>query len=130
MLTLLDLSRNNLTGSLPRTLVHLEYLTALQLSSNMLSGELPAEIFYLKQLSTIDLSATDITGEIPDTIGCGTAAAVTRPCTGCCGLGAAAAAQPQQGMRRSWGAVAHALARCLALRPMPAATTPAGTPQA
>jgi Leucine-rich repeat (LRR) protein len=57
----LDLSHNNLTGSLQAEIRHLQNLKVLDLSHNQFTG-VPAEIGQLKNLEVLDLSHNHITG--------------------------------------------------------------------
>ncbi|KAK9267643.1 hypothetical protein L1049_010074 [Liquidambar formosana] len=59
----LDLSYNNLTGQIPRTLFNMSSLTNLFLGNNSLSGTLPSEKGY--QLQNIDLSYNELSGSFP-----------------------------------------------------------------
>lgn len=72
--TNLNLSSNNLSGSLPREVGALVSLTQLNLSGdNTLTGVLPPEIGNLTALSILNLSRTapggGLTGVVPETIG-------------------------------------------------------------
>ena len=62
-LTSLDLSDNQLTGSIP-TMSGLSSLTTLNLSDNQLSGSIPA-LSGLSSLTTLDLSDNQLSGSIP-----------------------------------------------------------------
>jgi hypothetical protein len=64
----LDLSNNNLNGSLPISLNELGGLVTLNLSSNRLSGEIPS-IVNLKQLQSFDVSHNSLAGTIPSLTG-------------------------------------------------------------
>ena len=57
----LDLSNNNLTGSLQAEIRHLQQLKVLDMSGNKFTG-VPAEIGQLKNLETLNLSNNLITG--------------------------------------------------------------------
>ena len=67
--TLLELSRRGLTGSLPPDLDGLDNLAILYLSSNRLTGEIPAELGNLSNLGVLYLHLNQIFGEIPPEIG-------------------------------------------------------------
>ncbi|XP_021771418.1 receptor-like protein 12 [Chenopodium quinoa] len=62
----IDLSHNELTGSLPSTMniSKLSSLTTLYLGKNMLVGEVPAWLFSLKSLDTINLSFNNFRGSV------------------------------------------------------------------
>ena len=60
-LVTLNLSHNELQGSLPGEIRHLQNLKTLDLSDNNFTG-VPAEIGQLKQLEVLDLSNNSITG--------------------------------------------------------------------
>ncbi|GJV94757.1 putative non-specific serine/threonine protein kinase [Tanacetum coccineum] len=93
-LSVLDLSRNRLTGEIPKCVSNIEYLTMILFSSNMLSGdissflgrlpallmwlqlndnnftgELSQEFAYLTELNVLDLGENKISGTIPEWIG-------------------------------------------------------------
>ncbi|KAK9067251.1 hypothetical protein SSX86_014577 [Deinandra increscens subsp. villosa] len=62
----LDLSGNNLTGSIPSELcTWLPYIVDLDLSSNQLTGEIPASLGNCKFLNSINLSDNQLSGNIP-----------------------------------------------------------------
>ena len=65
----LNLSNNNLQGSLPSEIAYLEHLTQLRLSDNNLSGQIPPELFSLSQLKYLYLGRNCLTGKIPSEIG-------------------------------------------------------------
>jgi hypothetical protein len=66
----IDLGWNTLIGSIPRTklgqLVSLEYL---DISSNDLTGTIPTELGQLVSLEYLDISSNDLTGTIPTELG-------------------------------------------------------------
>ncbi|XP_022764254.1 probable LRR receptor-like serine/threonine-protein kinase At3g47570 [Durio zibethinus] len=67
----LDLSNNNLSGSIPpELLAGLSSLSiALDLSSNHLTGVLPTEVGNLKVLGALDVSRNMLSGVLPSTLG-------------------------------------------------------------
>ena len=65
----LDLSRNNLSGSIPAEIGNLNNLTVLNLDSNNLSGSIPAEIGNLDNLTYLYLGFNNLSGSIPAEIG-------------------------------------------------------------
>uniref|UniRef100_A0A0E0MGC6 non-specific serine/threonine protein kinase n=1 Tax=Oryza punctata TaxID=4537 RepID=A0A0E0MGC6_ORYPU len=68
-LRVLDLSYNNLTGSVPRSMGNFAGLDTLDLSFNNLTGLVPAGEGYFAGLSTLVLSENFLTGQIPEEIG-------------------------------------------------------------
>lgn len=67
-LEFLDLSINNLTGSIPSGVFKLKNLSEVYLHSNSLSGEIPQAVESLN-LKFIDLSANNLRGKIPNDFG-------------------------------------------------------------
>ncbi|WCJ44472.1 Leucine-rich repeat receptor-like protein kinase family protein [Euphorbia peplus] len=65
-LVLLNLSRNNLTGSIPE---QPNGLSELDLSYNMLHGQIPEHLSTLRGLERLDLSHNDLSGSIPESFG-------------------------------------------------------------
>jgi Leucine-rich repeat (LRR) protein len=65
----LDLSANNLQGSIPLEIGTLSKLTYLDLSNNDLSGELPLSLTNLTQLVIFNISGNQINGLIPQRLG-------------------------------------------------------------
>ncbi|OWM69515.1 hypothetical protein CDL15_Pgr013976 [Punica granatum] len=61
----LDLSCNNLSGSIPLQLGNLSDIRSLNLSYNHLSGSIPVTISNLDQIECLDLSHNNLSGEIP-----------------------------------------------------------------
>ena len=66
VLNTLDLSDNGLTGSIPEDLEHVHDLYVLNLSENSLTGSIPEDVGHLHQLRTLDLSHNSLTGSIPE----------------------------------------------------------------
>ncbi|GLU07119.1 hypothetical protein SLE2022_240900 [Rubroshorea leprosula] len=64
----IDLSCNNLTGSLPSELGLLRGLYMLNLSHNEIFGEIPTSISSMSTLESLDLSFNSLSGEIPTTL--------------------------------------------------------------
>jgi Leucine-rich repeat (LRR) protein len=64
-LTVLGLSENALTGSIPSTLGALTALTALDLSANQLTGPIPTEMGALTAMTVMWLHDNALTGTIP-----------------------------------------------------------------
>ncbi|KAL9995702.1 putative non-specific serine/threonine protein kinase [Helianthus debilis subsp. tardiflorus] len=65
LVTLLDLSSNNLSGQIPSELTTLHKLKSLNLSRNQLTGEIPNKIGDMKSLESLDLSVNYLSGELP-----------------------------------------------------------------
>ncbi|XP_038697100.1 receptor-like protein 15 [Tripterygium wilfordii] len=61
----LDLSRNSLSGKLPRWIANMSKLWALVLSNNHFEGPIPQEFCRLENLKFLDLSDNDLSGFIP-----------------------------------------------------------------
>ncbi len=67
--TALDLSRNNLTGTMPAELGNLSSLTNLSLVYNQLTGAIPTELGSLSNLMRLYLTGNQLTGAIPPELG-------------------------------------------------------------
>jgi len=65
----LDLSNNELTGSIPQEIWSLKYLEVLCLSKNQLIGEIPPEIGNIPNLRVLELYHNNLTGSIPKEMG-------------------------------------------------------------
>lgn len=61
-----DLSKNSLSGSLPRDIGNMVELKLLNLATNDFSGELPSELNKLNKLEYLDLSGNKFKGAIPE----------------------------------------------------------------
>lgn len=68
LMNVIDLSNNNLSGSVPLEMYMLTGIQSLNLSHNMLSGTIPKEIDNLEPLESFDLSRNLFSGEIPQTM--------------------------------------------------------------
>ncbi|KAF7147033.1 hypothetical protein RHSIM_Rhsim03G0185100 [Rhododendron simsii] len=64
----MDLSRNNLVGSIPKEITNLSGLHGLNLSHNNLTGKIPEKIGGLKSLESLDFSENQLSGIIPPSI--------------------------------------------------------------
>ncbi|CAJ2658757.1 unnamed protein product [Trifolium pratense] len=63
--SIIDLSKNNLSGEIPEKITQLIHLGALNLSWNHLTGDIPNNIGSLKDLESLDLSHNHLSGPIP-----------------------------------------------------------------
>ncbi|KAL1298129.1 hypothetical protein HN51_026603 [Arachis hypogaea] len=68
LIRMVDLSSNNLTGTMSPQLFSLSQLHFLNLSHNRLTGTIPKEIGNMTQLESLDLSKNELTGEIPESM--------------------------------------------------------------
>ena len=64
-----NLSANNLVGTIPSSIGYLTHLRRLQLDYNRLAGSIPREIAYLAPLETLDVSGNSLAGSIPPELG-------------------------------------------------------------
>ncbi|XP_070676777.1 receptor-like protein 7 [Malus domestica] len=65
VLTLIDFSCNNFSGSIPKEMGALKSLYFLNLSSNAFTGEIPSSFGNMRQLESLDLSHNKLSGQIP-----------------------------------------------------------------
>ncbi|KAL8466902.1 hypothetical protein ACS0TY_035830 [Phlomoides rotata] len=65
LVTDINLSKNNLSGDIPKELTRLVELRSLNLSRNRLTGLIPDGIADMKQLESLDLSRNSVSGQIP-----------------------------------------------------------------
>ncbi|XP_050143363.1 putative receptor like protein 25 [Malus sylvestris] len=65
VLTLIDFSCNNFSGSIPKEVGALKSLYFLNLSSNAFTGEIPSSFGNMRQLESLDLSQNKLSGQIP-----------------------------------------------------------------
>ena len=65
----LDLSSNDLSGSIPPELGNLTNLESLHLSGNQLTGSIPPALGSLTNLGYLNLSGNDLSGSIPPALG-------------------------------------------------------------
>jgi len=64
-----NLSVNQLTGSIPSTLSTLTLLTAMYLNNNQLVGDIPDVFSALTGLANLDFSSNNLTGPLPPSVG-------------------------------------------------------------
>ncbi|KAG5591458.1 hypothetical protein H5410_041972 [Solanum commersonii] len=67
-LTFIDLSNNNISGTIPVGLKDCSMLQHLDLSNNSLSDRIPGELFGMKQLLSLYLNGNMLSGEMPKQI--------------------------------------------------------------
>ncbi|RWR74151.1 putative LRR receptor-like serine/threonine-protein kinase isoform X5 [Cinnamomum micranthum f. kanehirae] len=65
LMTIIDLSMNQLTGNIPSQMGDLKALHSLNLSNNILSGPIPESFQNLESIESLDLSHNKIVGTIP-----------------------------------------------------------------
>ncbi|KDP44895.1 hypothetical protein JCGZ_01395 [Jatropha curcas] len=65
LLTTINLSGNNFTGKIPKSVGQLKGLKQLNMSHNHLTGNIEPSIGNLTNLETLDLSSNNLTGRIP-----------------------------------------------------------------
>ncbi|XP_043809623.1 receptor-like protein 56 [Manihot esculenta] len=62
----LNLSHNHITGSIPVSFSNLRSLESLDLGNNNLSGEIPSELVALTFLETFNVSYNNLSGRVPN----------------------------------------------------------------
>ncbi|CAI9273684.1 unnamed protein product [Lactuca saligna] len=65
MLTSLDLSQNNLSGNIPSSLAGCTSLSFLSLRANLFQGMVPQSLSFMRGVITLDLSQNNLSGQIP-----------------------------------------------------------------
>ncbi|KAF7822874.1 receptor-like protein EIX2 [Senna tora] len=68
LVRVIDLSSNNVCGTIPPEIFRLVGLHSLNLSHNQLMGNIPNEIGNMKHLESLDLSTNQLSGEIPQSL--------------------------------------------------------------
>ncbi|XP_057750041.1 leucine-rich repeat receptor-like protein kinase TDR [Arachis stenosperma] len=68
-ISIIDLDRNNLSGTIPNSFSRCQALEKLNLSNNNMIGHIPEELASIPVLSVIDLSNNKINGPIPEKFG-------------------------------------------------------------
>ncbi|KAI3805771.1 hypothetical protein L1987_21657 [Smallanthus sonchifolius] len=63
--TSIDISNNQFSGVIPRTIGQLKALYVLNVSHNRFTGSIPPSMADLSQLESLDMSSNKLTGEIP-----------------------------------------------------------------
>ncbi|KAI3759896.1 hypothetical protein L1987_50281 [Smallanthus sonchifolius] len=66
--TSIDISNNQFSGEIPRTIGQLKALYVLNVSHNEFTGSIPPSMGNLSQLESLDMSSNKLTGEIPQTL--------------------------------------------------------------
>nr|XP_027111962.1 probable LRR receptor-like serine/threonine-protein kinase At3g47570 isoform X2 [Coffea arabica] len=67
--TALNISKMNLTGTLPPQLGNLSFLVSLNISRNNFHGELPPELVHLRRLRYLNFRTNNLSGELPSWFG-------------------------------------------------------------
>lgn len=67
-ITSIDLSGNNLNGTIPSSMGRLVHLRTLDLSSNQLSGSIPSSVGKLLHLEKLALASNKLSGPIPTSV--------------------------------------------------------------
>ncbi|XP_062145961.1 receptor-like protein 56 [Alnus glutinosa] len=65
IMTIIDMSSNQLTGNIPFEMGELSQLRSLNLSNNFLTGSIPNSFQNLKNMESLDLSHNKLSGRIP-----------------------------------------------------------------
>ena len=65
----LNISKMNLTGTLPPQLGNLSFLVSLNISRNNFHGELPPELVHLRRLRYLNFRTNNLSGELPSWFG-------------------------------------------------------------
>ena len=65
MVKIIDFSKNNLFGEVPREVTSLTGLQSLNLSFNILTGRIPKNIGDMRSLKFIDFSVNQLLGQVP-----------------------------------------------------------------
>ncbi|KAG8368856.1 hypothetical protein BUALT_Bualt15G0090200 [Buddleja alternifolia] len=68
LVTLIDLSSNNLVGKIPSEITKLDGLVGLNLSRNKLTGSIPQDIGRMVSLNFLDFSRNHLSGGIPTSL--------------------------------------------------------------
>lgn len=63
--TTLDLSNNEFSGNIPPDIANCQYLNVLKLNNNYLEGEIPSRIVYLDRLKMFSVANNYLTGTVP-----------------------------------------------------------------
>ncbi|XP_075661470.1 receptor-like protein EIX2 [Castanea sativa] len=68
LVKIIDLSDNNLSGEIPKEVMHLKGLRSLNLSFNILIGRIPENIGDMGSVESIDFSSNQLSGQIPQSM--------------------------------------------------------------
>tara|TARA_R110000823_G_scaffold5765_11_gene22765 strand:- start:7 stop:435 length:429 start_codon:yes stop_codon:yes gene_type:complete len=64
----INLSSNNLVGSIPSSIQDLKYLESFNVFKNNLKGHFPSELFKIQTIKHINISFNMFTGNLPESI--------------------------------------------------------------
>jgi Leucine-rich repeat (LRR) protein len=68
LVNIIDLSKNNLSGQIPKEVTSLQGLQSLNLSFNSLNGRIPENIGDMGSLESIDFSVNQLSGQVPQSM--------------------------------------------------------------
>jgi Leucine-rich repeat (LRR) protein len=68
LVNIIDLSKNNLSGEIPKEVTSLRGLRSLNLSFNILTGRIPENIGDMGSLESIDFSVNQLLGQVPQSM--------------------------------------------------------------
>ncbi|KAL5738289.1 hypothetical protein ACOSP7_031050 [Xanthoceras sorbifolium] len=68
LVRVIDLSKNNFSGEIPKEVTALKALQLLNLSHNSLTGRIPKNIGAMREIQLIDFSTNQLSSEIPESI--------------------------------------------------------------
>ncbi|KAL5735938.1 hypothetical protein ACOSQ2_030726 [Xanthoceras sorbifolium] len=68
LVRVIDLSKNNFSGEIPREVTALKALQSLNLSHNSFTGRIPENIGAMREIQLIDFSSNQLSSEIPESI--------------------------------------------------------------